>query len=54
MQWWPHGDLVKIKLLQDFQSEATVTYFKDSEHLVGAVTAGALLLAGVAVKVTDR
>jgi hypothetical protein len=46
-------DGVTIKFVRDFHTpDGSVTYTKDSEHRVDPVTADALLLAGVAVKIS--
>lgn len=46
---------VRVKFIKDVSSsDRSVKYTKDSEWLVDAVTAEALLLAGAAVKVSGQ
>jgi hypothetical protein len=49
------GDLVRIKFVKDIRScYGSLTYRKDSQWLLDPVTAQALVIASVAVKVTGK
>lgn len=49
------GDWVGIRFIRDVRSsDKAVSYTKDSEWLVDAVTADALLLVGAAVKIPAK